>query len=195
LKRQMFEQEQEWKIRAIQDGIDAENEALEQSRRQYQQYFGVLLNNNMSWGEKMTSIAQQVALNMAATGIGGLATKVGGSSSTFGNILGALSTSLMGFSSGGIVPGQYSQPKPIMAHGNEMVLNPGQQKTLWEMANGKGNTEKQSGANYVYAPQIKTGASAEEVFKVLDSHSRQFFAKISDGVRTDARLRNAVRGS
>jgi len=43
---------------------------------------------------------------------------------------------LFGFASGGIIPGQYTQPTPIMAHGSEMVLNPLQQKNLWNMIAG-----------------------------------------------------------
>lgn len=37
------------------------------------------------------------------------------------------------FAGGGIVPGNYNQPMPIVAHGSEMVLNPLQQKNLWNM--------------------------------------------------------------
>ena len=37
------------------------------------------------------------------------------------------------FADGGIVPGNYNQPMPIVAHGSEMVLNPLQQKNLWNM--------------------------------------------------------------
>jgi tape measure domain-containing protein len=49
--------------------------------------------------------------------------------------------------------------------------------------------------NYVYAPQIKTGANAEEVFQVLDRHSKQFFAKIQEGIEYNSGLRNAVKGT
>lgn len=43
------------------------------------------------------------------------------------------------FADGGIVPGQYNQQMPIIAHGSEMVLNPLQQKNLWNMiASGVG---------------------------------------------------------
>lgn len=38
---------------------------------------------------------------------------------------------------GMIVPGTYSQPFPVIAHGQEVILNPDQQaKVLWEIANG-----------------------------------------------------------
>lgn len=44
------------------------------------------------------------------------------------------------FADGGIVPGNYNQAVPIVAHGSEMVLNPLQQKTLWNMIAGANNT-------------------------------------------------------
>lgn len=40
------------------------------------------------------------------------------------------------FADGGVVPGSYTQPTPIVAHGSEMVLNPFQQKNLWDMITG-----------------------------------------------------------
>ncbi len=45
------------------------------------------------------------------------------------------------FADGGIVPGNYNQAVPIVAHGSEMVLNPLQQKTLWNMIAGANNTQ------------------------------------------------------
>lgn len=109
-----------------------------------------------------------------------------------GRLIGA-ATGLF-FDSGGIVPGAFSQPIPLVAHGSEMILNPGQQANLFKMLNG----QVQSGAgkaNYVYAPQINTGASASEVFDVLNRHSRQFFSMVAEGVQTDSSLRNAVKGA
>lgn len=98
-----------------------------------------------------------------------------------------------GFSSGGIVPGSFSQPVPVMAHGSEMVLNPAQQGNLFKMLNGQ--PEKTAQPSFVYAPQIKTGVSAQEVFDVLNNHNRQFFSLVSEGVQKDSSLRNAVRST
>lgn len=48
------------------------------------------------------------------------------------------------FADGGIVPGTYNQPMPIVAHGSEMVLNPLQQKNLWNLiASGSGGQSGQ----------------------------------------------------
>lgn len=47
------------------------------------------------------------------------------------------------FADGGIVPGTYNQAMPIVAHGSEMVLNPLQQKNLWNLvASGQNATAK-----------------------------------------------------
>jgi len=101
---------------------------------------------------------------------------------------------LLGFDKGGIVPGSFSQPTPVIAHGQEMILNPGQQAKLFKMLNGQSKTAEGQ-AGYVYAPQIKAGASASEVFDVLNRHSRQFFFMVAEGVQTDSSLRNSVRGA
>lgn len=59
------------------------------------------------------------------------------------------------FADGGIVPGNYNQAMPIVAHGSEMVLNPSQQKNLWNMIAGATNTQAnaqpqgQSGQNVI----------------------------------------------
>ena len=55
------------------------------------------------------------------------------------------------FADGGIVPGSYNQAMPIVAHGSEMVLNPLQQKTLWNLiatgSRGQMETVTSTGSN------------------------------------------------
>ncbi len=97
------------------------------------------------------------------------------------------------FSSGGVVPGSFSQSKPIVAHGSEMVLNPSQQSNLFNMINSGGQKSGSGEATYVYAPNIQTGASSQEVFEVLNKHSSQFFSMVAEGVHTNTNLRNAVK--
>ncbi len=99
------------------------------------------------------------------------------------------------FDSGGIVPGNFSQPVPVVAHGSEMILNPGQQATLFKMLNGQVQTEKGGQPNYLYAPQVRSGTSMQEVFDILNRNSRQFFSMVSEGVQKDSGLRNAVRSA
>ena len=54
--------------------------------------------------------------------------------SSAGGWIGTAANFIKGFfADGGIVPGNYNQPMPIVAHGSEMVLNPLQQKNLWNM--------------------------------------------------------------
>ena len=103
-----------------------------------------------------------------------------------------LAGKIFNFDSGGIVPGSFSQPVPIVAHGSEMVLNPGQQATLFKMLNGQGAGGKSS---QVYAPQIRSGVTASEVFEVLNRHNSQFFSMVAEGVQRNNSLRNAVRGA
>lgn len=112
----------------------------------------------------------------------------------FSGILSGLAGFAGFFDSGGVVPGSFSQPVPLVAHGSEMILNPGQQSKLFNMLNGQAKG-KGGQPNFVYAPQIKTGASASEVFDVLNRHSRQFFGMVAEGVHTDNSLRNAVKGA
>lgn len=72
------------------------------------------------------------------------------------------------FADGGIVPGSYNQAMPVIAHGSEMVLNPLQQKNLWNMiasgqsaqVNNKGGGE--NGGNPVIVNNITP------VFQSLD---------------------------
>jgi len=105
-------------------------------------------------------------------------------------IMGSLFSGL-GFDTGGIVPGSFSQAVPVMAHGSEMILNPGQQANLFKQLNGGGSAAAQT-PNYIYAPQIKTGASASEVFDVLQRHSRQFFSMVAEGVSSNNNLRRGA---
>jgi len=123
------------------------------------------------------------------------------SSQSKGGIRGALSALLkLGnhedilFDAGGIVPGSFSQSVPVIAHGSEMILNPKQQANLFRQINGQASSANTQTPNYVYAPQIKTGATPHEVMDVLNTHSRQFFAMVADGIHTDSTLRNAVKG-
>ncbi|OGI00473.1 MAG: hypothetical protein A2Y25_12040 [Candidatus Melainabacteria bacterium GWF2_37_15] len=135
--------------------------------------------------------ARTIATDFVQTQISTYTGKSGGGS-TFGKILGGIGG--LFFDQGGVVPGSFSQPVPVIAHGSEMILNPGQQANLFKMLNG----QAQGGggqSNYVYAPQVTTGASAQEVFDVLNRHSRQFFSMVAEGVQTNNSLRNAVRGA
>ena len=75
------------------------------------------------------------------------------------------------FADGGIVPGQYNQPMPIVAHGSEMVLNPMQQKTLWNLiASGSGSTNKINTANNQQPVVVN---NITPVFQSLDPNQGQ----------------------
>lgn len=72
------------------------------------------------------------------------------------------------FADGGIVPGTYNQPMPIVAHGSEMVLNPLQQKNLWNMIASGNNSPNvgNSTANTSQQPVIVNNITP--VFQSLD---------------------------
>ena len=80
-------------------------------------------------------IAQMLAEQAKLAMVKGVTNLAGG-----GGWLGTAANFIKGFfADGGIVPGQYNQQMPIIAHGSEMVLNPLQQKNLWNMiASGAG---------------------------------------------------------
>lgn len=73
------------------------------------------------------------------------------------------------FADGGIVPGNYSQPVPIVAHGSEMVLNPLQQKNLWNMIAGVQNQQNSSNSSIMQgASQPVIVNTISPVFQSLD---------------------------
>lgn len=92
---------------------------------------------------------------------------------------------LLGFANGGVPP--IGVPSIVGERGPELFI-PKQSGTIVPNHKLGGGT-----SNYVYAPNIKTGASADEVFAILDKHSRKFFAMIQDGIENNSGLRNAVR--
>ena len=154
-----------------------------------------LVKGTITVKELLKRTIQEIAADFAKTQIqeltGGLKGKTG---NITGSVLSGLASGLI-FDSGGVVPGSFSQPVAATLHGSEMVLNPSQQSNLFNLLNANGQSGQVSQPNYVYAPQIKTGASAHEVFDVLNRHSGQFFSMIADGVQKNTSLRNAVRST
>ena len=96
-------------------------------------------------------IAQMLAEQAKLAMVKGVTNLAGG-----GGWLGTAANFIKGFfADGGIVPGQYNQQMPIIAHGSEMVLNPLQQKNLWNMI--------ASGAGAQQAPQAVGGNNQQPV--------------------------------
>lgn len=96
-------------------------------------------------------IAQMLAEQAKLAMVKGITNLAGG-----GGWLGTAANFVKGFfADGGIVPGQYNQQMPIIAHGSEMVLNPLQQKNLWNMI--------ASGAGAQQAPQAVGGNNQQPV--------------------------------
>ena len=96
-------------------------------------------------------IAQMLAEQAKLAMVKGVTNLAGG-----GGWLGTAANFIKGFfADGGIVPGQYNQQMPIIAHGSEMVLNPLQQKNLWNMI--------ASGVGAQQAPQAVGGNNQQPV--------------------------------
>ena len=51
----------------------------------------------------------------------------------------------------------------------------------------------QSNPTYVYAPNIQTSASKEEVFGILDKHSKEFFNRVQTGIQNNHGLRSVIK--
>lgn len=116
-------------------------------------------------------IAQKALLNFK-NGVDSLSENKG--SGGWLGLVGTAASFIKGFfADGGIVPGNYNQPVPIMAHGSEMVLNPLQQKNLWGLiSQGEAqNNNLQPGNNSTQQPVIMNNITP--VFQSLDPQQGQ----------------------
>lgn len=114
-------------------GFLAGNQTLKQS------FIGIFGDIRSAFSKMIADmIVEQTKLSM----IKGLTTLSGA-----GGWIGTAATFIKGFfADGGIVPGNYTQPAPIIAHGSEMVLNPLQQKNLWNLIAGASPSQNQNNA-------------------------------------------------
>ena len=88
-----------------------------------------------SWAD---TVAQMIAKKTEFLLFGDVASG-GGFLKVAGNLITQKIFGASWFASGGIVPGNFSQPVPIVAHGSEMILNPFQQAKLWDVITGNAN--------------------------------------------------------
>lgn len=136
----------------VAESLDAENErwrnTLEHLGESFQDSLSEFFQGNQSlkdsfisiFGDIKAAFARMIAEMLVEQAklklMQGLTTLAGA-----GGWLGTAAGFIKGFfADGGIVPGNYNQAVPIVAHGSEMVLNPLQQKTLWNMITGANNT-------------------------------------------------------
>lgn len=122
-----------------------------------------------------TGVAQSQSVPFPAN-IAAIATTIG---VVLGNIASAISTVKSAkFATGGIVEGKYDARDSVRASlsGGEMVLNPAQQKTLFEMA----NTGKATGLNYELLGQTMAAAVAAQPAPIMDyTEFKKFGQKVS----------------
>jgi len=109
---------------------------------------------------------------------GGLMQGIGGIAKAFGGF----------FAEGGSPP--LGKASIVGERGPELFV-PKQSGTI--IPNGA--TGGQSNPTYVYAPNIQTSASKEEVFGILDKHSREFFNRIQIGFQNNHGLRSTLKST
>lgn len=152
------------------------------------QIFGVGLNNaptltNQVGGMVLNGVGEssmnQVKLPPLKTG----------SLSGLGNLFGKLGSFVGGFFADGGRP-PIGIPSIVGERGPELFV-PDSAGTI--LPNKMLGGSKQS-PTYVYAPNIQTGASAQEVFNVLEKHKNQFFGMIGEGISGNTGLRTSIKG-
>ena len=137
----------------VTESLEAENErwrnVLEHLGESFQDSLGEFFQGNQTLKESFINIfgdikaafarmiAEMLVEQAKLTMIKGITNLAGA-----GGWVGTAANFIKGFfADGGIVPGSYNQAVPIVAHGSEMVLNPLQQKNLWNMIAGATNTQ------------------------------------------------------
>lgn len=147
---------------------DEAKKQAEQTQRAWQHAFERIFDHTLTWKQRMIGAVEEIVMAelkmlmvqsltpLAGAGLVGTMAKIG---------LAFAGT----FADGGIIPGGYSNPVPIIAHGSEMVLNPSQQSNLFDMLSGGQSGGKSGGSNYItYAP----------VFQSLDpAHGHKLFTQ------------------
>jgi|GEM_PF-6242339 len=157
--------------------------------------FQTMTQSGLSFGERMRNVFQELLFYMAKMSaiqaFTGMAASGGGSGIL--GIIGKIGLSALSFDTGGIVPGSFSQPVPITAHGSEMVLNPRQQAKLWNAANGGSMGGGQPViVHNSFTINAMDGRSVERML----IEKREFInGMVADGIRKGGVLKAAVRGA
>jgi len=165
------------------------------------QLFSGLTDSSQSWGDRVMNICQGV-LGMI-TNIINLMNGFKGISSifSFGGVATGIGASI--FASGGVLPGSFSQAQPIIAHGSEMILNPGQQAKLFAMANGAGGVgtstsnssspESESAKNIVILNQTFNSLEPATAAEMVKNQMPYVKSQILDAINTQSSWRGAIK--
>ena len=163
----------------VTESLEAENErwrnVLEHLGESFQDSLGEFFQGNQTLKESFINIfgdikaafarmiAEMLVEQAKLTMMKGLTNLAGA-----GGWVGTAANFIKGFfADGGIVPGSYNQAVPIVAHGSEMVLNPTQQKNLWNMVAGATNTQASNQAATGQSQQVIVN-NITPVFQSLD---------------------------
>jgi hypothetical protein len=185
--------------------LDVFNEKMRDIGKLTRNIFETMTQQGLSFGDRMRSVFQDILFYLAKMQaiklFTGMAEAGGGMGATAA--IGKIGRSALGvpsFSSGGITPGSFSQPVPIMAHGSEMVLNPTQQGNLWSMINSGGGGGGQP-VNVTVAPTFQsldpaTGQRMFEQFIASESGKRSVANAASSAIKNNiGGMRRAVQSA
>ena len=193
---EIFDQLAQDMTQSLSTGI---NEVLEQSKTVGEALRG-LFDSLKSMIRKAVSdmIAEMMRMYviqpMMQNIFGGLFGAAGGSPAkgSVGSVLGGLFRGIGGFfAEGGDPP--VGKPSIVGENGPEIFI-PKVPGTIYPNgtppSGGGGNNNNNT---YVYAPQVSTAVSKDEVFAVLDRHSREFFQRVQSGIQNDKGIRDSVK--
>ena len=136
------EEAEEWKklTESLRESFrDSLSEFFEGNQSLKESFLSVFADIKAAFAQMVASmIIEQTKLALIGNN-GLLPTLASNSKGGFWGTLLQKGLNLLNFDTGGIVPGNYSTPVPIVAHGSEMVLNPMQQEDLWNLIQNAGN--------------------------------------------------------
>lgn len=163
--------------------------------------FSALTDSGQNWGERMFNICN--SLISMITNVISLMNSI----SKFSGGLGGGLNILSGFggifaASGAILPGNYSQAIPVVAHGSEMILNPTQQARLFSLANGtaaltartSGNTESSNpGQPVIIFNQTFSSLEPATAAELVKNQMPYVKAQVLEAINTQSSFRGAIK--
>lgn len=155
--------------------------------------FDIMQDESLTWGQKVTKIIRKVLADLAKAYMMQQMMNLSKKKGVLGAI-GKIGKSVLGsFSQGGVVPGNFSSPVPIMAHGSEMVINPTQQGKLWNMINnGNGAQAQTNPINVTYIINAQS-ASQREVAAIVEQSVKRAHEELPTVIQKSSNVRAALR--
>lgn len=188
------------KFGALQNNYKVTQEVLQNNIKRLgdlsRNVFQTMTQSGLSFGERMRNVFQELLFYMAKMSaiqaFTGMAASGGGS-----GILGTIGkigvSALTGFADGGITPGSFGQPVPILSHAGEWNVNPkGQEEILKTVRNAAGGGGQPVIVHNSFTINAMDGRSVERML----IEKREFInGMVADGIRKGGGLKAAVRGA